>query len=42
MKMSLVVEGLRADVAAVGELGDETVAEVERRGSPEDALPSGS
>ncbi len=31
MKMSLVVEGLRSDVAAVGELGDETVAEVAER-----------
>jgi HicB family len=31
MKMSLVVEGLRSDVAAVGELGDETVAEVADR-----------
>jgi HicB family len=31
MKMSLVIEGLRSDVAAVGELGDETVAEVADR-----------
>jgi hypothetical protein len=31
MKMSLTVEGLRSDVAAVGELGDETVAEVADR-----------
>jgi hypothetical protein len=31
MKMSLVVDGLRSDVAAVGELGDETVAEVAER-----------
>ncbi len=31
MKMSLVVEGLRSDVVAVGELGDETVAEVADR-----------
>jgi HicB family len=31
MKMSLVIEGLRSDVAAVGELGDETVAEVAER-----------
>jgi hypothetical protein len=31
MKMSLVVEGLRADVVAVGELGDERVAEVADR-----------
>jgi hypothetical protein len=31
MKMSLVVEGLRSDVVAVGELGDETVAEVAER-----------
>ena len=31
MKMSLVVDGLRADVAAVGELGDDTVAEVAER-----------
>ncbi len=31
MKMSFVVEGLRSDVAAVGELGDETVAEVADR-----------
>jgi predicted HicB family RNase H-like nuclease len=31
MKMSLVVEGLRSDVIAVGELGDETVAEVAER-----------
>jgi predicted HicB family RNase H-like nuclease len=29
--MSPVVEGLRSDVAAVGELGDETVAEVAER-----------
>jgi hypothetical protein len=29
--MSLVVDGLRADVAAVGELGDDTVAEVAGR-----------
>ncbi len=31
MKMSLVVEGLRSDVAAIGELGDETVGEVADR-----------
>jgi hypothetical protein len=31
MKMSLVVDGLRADLVAVGELGDETVAEVAER-----------
>ena len=31
MKMSLVVDGLRSDVVAVGELGDETVAEVAGR-----------
>jgi hypothetical protein len=31
MKMSLVVEGFRADVAAVGELGDEVVAEAADR-----------
>lgn len=31
MKMSLVVEGFRSDVVAVGELGDETVAEVADR-----------
>jgi HicB family len=31
MKLSLVIEGLRSDVAAVGELGDETVAEVAER-----------
>jgi predicted HicB family RNase H-like nuclease len=31
MKMSLVVDGLRADVTSVGELGDETVAEVADR-----------
>ena len=31
MKMSLVVDGLRSDVAAVGELGDDTVAEVAER-----------
>jgi len=31
MKMSLVVDGLRSDVVAVGELGDETVAEVADR-----------
>jgi HicB family len=31
MKMSLVVDGLRSDVVAVGELGDETVAEVAER-----------
>jgi predicted HicB family RNase H-like nuclease len=31
MKMSLVIEGLRSDVVAVGELGDETVAEVADR-----------
>jgi predicted DNA binding CopG/RHH family protein len=31
MKMSLMIEGLRSDVAAVGELGDETVAEVAER-----------
>jgi hypothetical protein len=29
--MSLVVDGLRADVVAVGELGDDTVAEVAER-----------
>jgi hypothetical protein len=31
MKMSLVVEGLRSDVVAVGELGDDVVAEVADR-----------
>ncbi len=31
MKMSLVVDGLRSDVIAVGELGDETVAVVAER-----------
>jgi hypothetical protein len=31
MKMSLVVDGLRSDVVAVGELGDETVAAVAER-----------
>src|ERR1700683_5360875 len=31
MKMSLVVDGLRADVAAVGELGDDVVADVAER-----------
>ncbi len=31
MKMSLVVDGLRSDVVAVAELGDETVAEVAER-----------
>src|SRR5580704_17070585 len=31
MKMSLVVDGLRSDVVAVGELGDETVGEVAER-----------
>jgi hypothetical protein len=31
MKMSLVVDGLRADVISVGELGDDTVAEVADR-----------
>jgi hypothetical protein len=31
MKMSLVVDGLRSDVIAVGELGDETVADVAER-----------
>jgi hypothetical protein len=31
MKMSLVVEGLRSDVISVGELGDDTVAEVAER-----------
>ena len=31
MKMSLIVDGLRSDVVAVGELGDETVAEVAER-----------
>jgi hypothetical protein len=31
MKMSSVVDGLRSDVVAVGELGDETVAEVAER-----------
>jgi len=29
--MSLVIEGLRSDVVAVGELGDDTVAEVAER-----------
>src|SRR5580692_2276749 len=31
MKMSLVVDGLRADVLSVGELGDDTVAAVADR-----------
>jgi hypothetical protein len=31
MKMSLVVDGLRSDVVAVGELGDDTVAVVAER-----------
>ena len=31
MKMSLVVDGVRADVASVGELGDDVVAEVAER-----------
>jgi hypothetical protein len=31
MKMSLAIEGLRSDVVAVAELGDETVAEVADR-----------
>jgi len=31
MKMSLAVDGLRSDVIAVGELGDDTVAEVAER-----------
>ena len=31
MKMSLVVDGLRSDVAAVGELGDDAVAEAAER-----------
>jgi hypothetical protein len=31
MKMSLAVDGLRSDVVAVGELGDETVAVVAER-----------
>lgn len=31
MKMSLVVDGLRSDVVAVGDLGDDTVAEVAER-----------
>jgi hypothetical protein len=31
MKMSLVVDGLRSDVISVGELGDDTVAEVAER-----------
>ena len=31
MKMSQVVDGLRSDVVAVGELGDDTVAEVAER-----------
>jgi hypothetical protein len=31
MKMSLVVDGLRSDVVAVGELGDDAVAEVAER-----------
>ena len=31
MKMSLVADGLRSDVVAVGELGDDTVAEVAER-----------
>jgi hypothetical protein len=31
MKMSMVVDGLRTDVISVGELGDDTVAEVAER-----------
>ena len=31
MKMSLVVDGLRSDVVAVGELGDDSVAEAAER-----------
>jgi HicB family len=31
MKMSLVVDGLRSDVVAVGELGDEAVADLAER-----------
>jgi hypothetical protein len=31
MKMSLVIEGLRSDIEAVGELGDEAVAELADR-----------
>jgi predicted HicB family RNase H-like nuclease len=31
MKMSLVVDGVRSDVVTVGELGDDTVAEVAER-----------
>jgi hypothetical protein len=31
MKMSLVVDGLRSDVVAVGDLGDDAVAEVAER-----------
>ncbi|HEX3333323.1 MAG TPA: toxin-antitoxin system HicB family antitoxin [Acidimicrobiales bacterium] len=31
MKMSLVVDGVRSDVVSVGELGDDTVAEVAER-----------
>jgi HicB family len=31
MKMSLVVDGLRSDVVAVGELGDDVVAELAER-----------
>ena len=31
MRMSLVVDGLRSDVLSVGELGDDTVAEVAER-----------
>jgi hypothetical protein len=31
MKMSLVIEGLRSDIIAVGELGDQAVAEVAER-----------
>jgi len=31
MKMSLVVEGLRSDAISVGDLGDDTVAEVAER-----------
>src|SRR5580704_2842612 len=31
MRMSQVVDGLRSDVVAVGELGDDTVAEVAER-----------
>jgi hypothetical protein len=31
MKLSLVIEGLRSDIVAVGELGDEAVAEIADR-----------